>query len=240
MKNKIGIILGSGLNRFSAELTNQKIISQDNESFHKLKVITGNIGDNEILLFSGRRHLYEGNLIDKVIENISTAKKWNVNFLIITNAAGGINPNFNISDLMLITSHINITNKFIIGRSCSSMLYDTILLGKVKDIVRKEKIKLRYGKYCCFPGPMYETKSEIRYLSKIGIDAVGMSTVPEILYANSLGIKCIAISCITNLISENSESITNHEEVVDAGNNAYVNFSVILKKIISKSSELIN
>ena len=103
----------------------------------------------------------------------------------------------------------------------------------MRFISRKEKINLRYGSYCCNKGPNYETKSEIRFLKKLGIDAVGMSTVPEILYASTLGIKTLAISCITNILSEHSPYETKHEEVIEAGKNSYLNFSKLLRTIIS-------
>lgn len=238
MINKIGIILGSGLNKFSDELLSPEIISEDNTTFHKVKVLRGKINDKEIILFSGRRHSYEGYSIDEILENINTAKELGVNFLIITNAAGGINTGFKVSDLMLITSHLNfITTKF--TSKNHSVVYDKRTVNKIKEFASHEKINLKSGSYCSLTGPMYETKSEIRFLTKIGIDAVGMSTIPEILCANTLGLKSIAISCITNLLSENLNTVTNHKEVVEAGNNAYDNFTKLLKKIISKSSELV-
>jgi len=238
LTKKIGIILGSGLNKFSDELSFPQVISEDADTFHKLKVIRGKINNNEIVIFSGRRHFYEGYANDKIFENINIAKELGVNFLIITNAAGGINSGFKVSDLMLITSHLNFINRTIPSKN-NSVLYDKRIINKVKEFARRESINLKSGSYGCSFGPMYETKSEIRFLSKIGIDAVGMSTIPEIIYANRIGIKSIAVSCITNLLSENSDMITNHDEVLEAGNNAYGNFSKLLKKIIDKSSELV-
>jgi len=238
LTNKIGIILGSGLNEFSDELTSTEVISEDTTTFHRVKVLRGKINNKEIVLFSGRRHFYEGYSIDKILENINSAKELGVNFLIITNAAGGIKSGFKVSDLMLITSHLNFMTTSIPAKN-NSVIYDKKIINKIKEFASKERINLKSGSYCSTSGPMYETKSEIRFLSKIGIDAVGMSTIPEILYSNMIGIKSIAISCITNLLSENSNTITNHDEVIEAGNNAYGNFSKLLKKIISESSELV-
>ena len=116
------------------------------------------------------------------------------------------------------------------------MLYPKDTLNAVKNLSKKEKIILRTGSYCCNSGPNYETKSEIRFLSKLGIDAVGMSTVPEILHANRSGIKTIGLSCITNILSEQSAGETRHEEVLEAGNNSFDNFSRLLKEIISQSN----
>ncbi|MBK8550946.1 MAG: purine-nucleoside phosphorylase [Ignavibacteria bacterium] len=233
MKTKTGIILGSGLNKFAEELASPELLYEDNSSFHKLKVISGKINDENVVLFSGRRHFYEGYSNDKILENVNFAKDLGVNRLIITNAAGGINKNFKVSDLMLITSHYNFLS-FNVNSSVPS-LYSKDTISSIRDLAMEEKISLKYGSYCCLSGPSYESKSEIRFLNKIGVDAVGMSTVPEILYANKLGIKTIAISCITNMLSEQARHITNHEEVIEAGIKSYANFSGLLKKIILKT-----
>lgn len=237
MADKIGIILGSGLNEFVKELSFPETLFEENESFHKLSVTSGKILNKEVLLFSGRKHFYEGYDNISVFSNVNFAKEFGVTLLIITNAAGGINPVFRISDLMIITSHFNFVKKKFIYEN-NSTFYNKNILNKIKNFSLKEKIVLRNGSYCCNPGPMYETKSEIKLLKKIGVDAVGMSTVPEVILANNLGIKTIAVSCITNLLTESESGITDHKEVIVAGKNAYNNFSGLLKLIISKSSEL--
>lgn len=235
---KTGIILGSGLNKFADELISPELIHEDDKSFHRLKVYTGKIDRNEVVLFSGRRHFYEGYSREKILENVSIANNLGIKLLIITNAAGGINKNFNISDLMLITSHLYL-NKIGITVKNNIHSYHEKKFSLVKDIARNAGIFIQSGSYCCLSGPMYETKSEIKLLSKLGIDAVGMSTVPEILYANSLGISTIGFSCITNLVSENSEKLTTHEEVVESGKNAYKNFSALLKVLTLNSDRLL-
>ncbi len=224
--------MGSGLGNFAKELSSPEILFEDNSGFHKVRILKGNISDNPIAIFSGRKHYYEGYSSDLIMENVNFAKKLGIELLIITNAAGGINRNFNVSDLMLITSHLNFL-KIKLPDVSGINLYDINLIRKVKSIASSEKIGLRCGSYCCMTGPVYESRSEIKFLSKFGIDAVGMSTVPEVIYAHSLGIKTIAISCITNIVSEQSKHITNHEEVIEAGKKSYDNFSVLIKKIIS-------
>lgn len=236
MKSRIGIILGSGLHNFSDELVSPGIIYEDRNSFHNIRVLTGKIRSNEIVLFSGRRHYYEGYDNDKIFQNINMSKDLGIDLLILTNAAGGLNKRFRVSDIMLITSHYNfIKNRF--TDRCIADFYDKALHDKIKNIALRSRIVLRSGSYCCLPGPMYETKSEIRYLTKAGIDAVGMSTVPEMIHAGNSGIKTIAFSCITNLLSENSTGITNHEEVVEAGKNSYNTFSSLIKNLISDFSD---
>lgn len=232
MKVKIGIILGSGLGSFIKELSSPKLIYDDNTGFHKLKIFKGKIGGKSIAIFTGRRHYYEGYSLDKILENIRIAKELGIEFLIVTNAAGGINKNFNVTDLMLINSHINFL-KIKLPRNSNFNIYDHETITRVRTFAKENKIGLKSGSYCCMTGPVYESRSEIRFLSRLGVDAVGMSTVPEVIYANSLGIRTIAISCITNVVSEQSKHITAHEEVILAGKNSYNNFSELIKIIIS-------
>lgn len=238
MKNKVGIILGSGLNSFSDLLTDNKVLFTDEESFHKMKILTGKISGKEVVLFAGRRHFYEGYSREKILEFVDIAKEHGVKLLLVSNAAGGLNINFKVSDLMLITSHINfLKNNFIV--SPNMIRYDNELSENLLKIALSKKINLRKGTYCCLSGPNYESRSEISYLKKFGIDAVGMSTVPEILYAAEKGIKTVAISCITNLLSATGTEITDHSEVVEAGRSAFKNFTEILISIIENSDNLI-
>ena len=238
MNEKVGIILGSGLSSFSDLLTDSKVLYTDEESFHKMKILTGKISGREVVLFAGRRHFYEGYSAEKILEFVDIAKEHGVKLLIISNAAGGLNINFKVSDLMLITSHINFLKRNFI-ESPNLIRYDNGLSEKLLKIALGKKINLRKGTYCCLSGPNYESRSEIAYLKKFGIDAVGMSTVPEVLYAAEKGIKTIAISCITNLLSVNGSEITDHSEVVEAGKSAFRNFTEILISIIENSDHLI-
>lgn len=239
MSSKIGIILGSGLNNFANELESPKVIFEDNNSFHKLRIFSGKVEGKNVMLFSGRRHFYEGYSRNEIVENVIKANQSGIKFLIVTNAAGGINGSFKVSDLMIITSHYNFLNNNFSQRGSVSF-YDKKLNEKIKILGRCNKMNLRCGSYLCSPGPMYETKSEIKFLSDFGVDAVGMSTVPEVTFANSIGIKTLALSCITNMLSENSQAPVTHNEVIEAGAAAYANFSKLLKIIILNSEELIN
>ncbi|MBK8983308.1 MAG: purine-nucleoside phosphorylase [Ignavibacteria bacterium] len=239
MNYKIGIILGSGLGGFSKELLNCETIFTDIDSFHKMKIMTGRIFDKEIILFSGRRHYYEGYNSEKILEFVDFAYRNGVKLLIISNAAGGLNRNFKVSDLMLITSHLNfLKTRFPV--SGNLLPYENKTSEILTDISLRKNINLRKGSYCCMPGPNYETKSEINFLSKFGIDAVGMSTVPEVMFASEKGIKVIAISCITNLLSVNSTGITDHTEVLEAGKSSYRNFSEMILSVIENSDLLIS
>lgn len=234
---KIGIILGSGLDKFAEELSGRKILFENRTGVHNKIIISGIVENHEVIVFQGRSHIYEGVSPDKVLFNVEFANKNEVELIIITNAAGGLNPHYKVSDLMMINSHFNLLFSRIISSS-SYGIYDKNLIARIRNEVLKENIKLHIGVYCASTGPTYETKSEIKFLKKSGADAVGMSTIPELLYAFNSGIKVLGISCITNLLNTvNDDAITNHEEVVEAGNNAYLNFSRLLRLIIRKYKE---
>jgi len=238
MKSKIGIILGSGLNEFKMEIITPEIIYEDSIGFHHIQTLKGRIGNKEVVLFTGRKHFYEGISTDKILYSVSHLLKLNIKFIIITNAAGGLNPGFKVADLMLITSHLNFINHKIRQREGINP-YNKNLLRKIKMLSADREINLKTGTYCCTSGPMYETKSEIRMLNKFKVDAVGMSTVPEILYSAETGITTVGISCITNLLYENSATVTEHSEVIRAGKQAYSKFSKLLKLIIENSDDLL-
>ena len=158
--------------------------------------------------------------------------------LIITNAAGGVNPSLMVSDLMVITSFVNfIKSVFPFERSNCALNRKTLNL--IKELGLKNFLNLKFGTYCSNSGPNYETRAEIRFLLTTGIDAIGMSTVPEIITAYSLGMKVIGISCISNLLSENAQFETNHDEVVEAGNASYERFSKLIEIILKNSKRFV-
>ena len=230
---KIGIVLGSGLNEFANELENPQLIFKDLSGAHQKKIKSGNIDNKQVVIFEGRNHLYEEKNLDKILFNVNKAKELDIQLMIITNAAGGLNSRFQVSDLMLMTSHLNLLNTRIPSGK-NQNYYDKDIIEKVKELGKINKIKLHTGVYCATPGPMYETSAEINFFSFTGVDAVGMSTIPEIIYANKLGIKTIAISCITNMLSSVSCEITEHDDVITAGKKAYPSFSKLTKAIISE------
>lgn len=229
---KIGIILGSGLDKFSRELESPNLLFEDSVGIHHKKITSGFINNKNVVIFQGRNHFYETPLFNKIYYNVNNAKELGLDLLIITNAAGGVNSNFKVSDLMLITSHINFILKNISFKKHEN-IYDKTLIDWAKNVAKKNHFKLHTGTYCSSTGPVYETKSEISLWRKLNIDSVGMSTVPELLFANKLGIKTLAISCITNLLSANSGQTVNHQEVIEAGKQAYTKFSGLLKALIN-------
>jgi purine-nucleoside phosphorylase len=229
---KIGIILGSGLDNFLTRVSAPKLLFENKSGIHHKKIIQGQFNNREIYIFSGRNHIYESGFKKDIYMNINLAYSHKIELLIITNAAGGLNSGFKIGDLMLITSVINLFGKYLKNGLCKINFNKNLLL-MINKIAVENNLPLKKGVYCASTGPNYETKSEIKFLKKIGADAVGMSTIPEMYLANSLGIKVLGLSCITNILSENSDEIVNHSEVLKAGSSASDKLSELISLIIA-------
>lgn len=236
----IAIILGSGLGSLADEVTDKVEISYDEiPNFpsstvegHSGKLIVGKIYGKDVVVMQGRFHYYEGYNMDEVTFPIRVFTLLGVTKLIVTNAAGGINRKFKAGDLMLITDHINISglsplrgkNYSEFGERFPSMTdaYSPRLIELAKKVANakelERKINLQEGVYAFMPGPQYETKAEIKMLSTLGADAVGMSTVPEVISASHSGIEVLGISCITNLCFANSQLFGKKDSLDDKKN----------------------
>jgi len=250
-KPTVGIILGSGLGDFGS-LVKDPIIIPTNEipnypistvQGHNGKLIFGTIENNDkkashLLVFQGRVHFYESNSLPKVIFPIEVASALGIKTLIVTNAAGGINRNFQSGDLMLIRDYINLTfENPLIGKSIKASeritnYFDEELMEQAKLKARELKVPIKEGVYCWTKGPSYETSAEIRMMEKLGADAVGMSTVPEVMTAVHLGIKVLGISCITNMATGISPTKLSHDEVTVTANLVKNNFSKLVSEIV--------
>ncbi len=248
---EIGIILGSGLGGFAERIENSVKIKYNEIPFfktssvegHSGQFVFGNINNKKLVIMQGRIHYYEGYSIKDVVFPIKVMKKLGIKTLIITNAAGGINENFNIPDLMLIKDHINFmginplmgVNDDDLGTRFPDMseIYDKELRNSVKSCADRMNIALKEGIYLATTGPSYETPAEIRMFKAFGADAVGMSTVPEAIVANYCGIKVIGISCITNFAAGLTPSNLNHKEVIQEG-------EIIKDKFIKLLNEIVN
>ena len=190
----------------------------------------------------GRFHFYEGHTIQEITYPIKFFKKIGIKNLIVTNAAGGINPNFKPCDLMLITDHINLmgTNP-LIGKNDDSLgtrfpdmseIYNKELIKIAKNQATKLGINLQQGVYAATTGPSYETPAEIKMLKTLGADAVGMSTVPEAIVANYCGIKVLGISFISNYASGITKEKLTHNEVIERTNASIKTFEKLILNII--------
>jgi purine-nucleoside phosphorylase len=247
---ELAIILGSGLGNFAEQVNVERTISTSSLPDYPRSTIQGHEGkirfaefaEKKLILFQGRIHLYEGYSIYQCILPVFIAHKLDCRKIILTNAAGGINPSFKPGDLMLTTSFNGIMIKKeltnLIGISSEQgkkkffNLPSAELNTKICDAAKAEKVDLKEGVYWYTKGPSYETPAEIRFLSKFGGDAVGMSTVHEAVYAGYLGMETASISCITNFAAGLTSNKLSHDEVTETANLVQHKFESLIKKII--------
>ena len=212
-----GIILGTGLGGLVSEIETQyRIPYHEIPHFpvstvesHSGQLIFGSLAGQSVVVMQGRFHFYEGYSMEQVVFPVRVMKMLGIQKLFVSNAAGGLNPEFNLSDLMIITDHINLQplnpligkNKDALGPRFPDMseVYDEQLIANALVIAAEQDLPVRTGVYVSVPGPMLETKAEYKYLTSIGADAVGMSTVPEIIAARHMNLPCFAVSVITDL-----------------------------------------
>jgi purine-nucleoside phosphorylase len=229
---EIAIILGSGWGKIVDEVENPIVIDYSSlKGFptctvkgHNGKFIFGEIASKKVIIMQGRFHLYEGKSPSEVVSIVDIANKLGATKLILTNASGAVNLNYNVGDIMIIKDHINLTMQNpltgIIATDENPIFIDlhkaySDRLNKiVENICKNKDYTYHYGVYTQLLGPSYETKAEINFLRVIGTDAVGMSTVQETIYANYLKMEVCGIVCITNKTT-NLESPISHKEVLD-------------------------
>ena len=250
-KPEIGIVLGSGLGELADEYCDCAIPYSEIPGFeastvsgHKGRLVFARINGKNVIMMQGRFHFYEGHSIHKVVFPIKVMRKLGVENLIVTNAAGGVNPVFKPSDLMIITDHINHMGvNPLIGPNDDSMgkrfpdmseVYTEKYVNLVEKVGAKLGISLQKGVYMAFTGPSYETPAEVRMARVIGADAVGMSTVPEAITASWAGMKVIGISCICNSAAGVSTVGLSHEDVIKAAGDAKEKFKQLVKEIIKE------
>ncbi|CBW27497.1 purine nucleoside phosphorylase [Halobacteriovorax marinus SJ] len=247
---KVGVVLGSGLGDFVDQIEDKTIISYDDIPFfhkttvegHAGKLILGKIGNTEIAALQGRFHSYEGLEMDDVVFPTRLLSTLGVDTLILTNAAGGINTNYQAGDLVVIEDHINMTgNNPLVGPNIKEMGPRFPDMSKayhpeLREIILKSAEKLGYtmqtGIYAGVLGPTYETPAEVRMLRTLGADVVGMSTVPECIAANHIGMKVCGISCVTNMASGIENVELKHEDIKDEALRVMEKFTSILKETV--------
>jgi len=250
--NPIGVVLGSGLGAFADTLQNRfETPYADIAGWppstavgHAGKLVTGLLGDIEVVVLSGRAHYYEGYSGEQVALGIRELAKRGVDRVILTNAAGGIDPELHPGDLVLISDHINLmgTNP-LIGHNDDSLGprfpdMTEAYSQEYREIARRTGaelgIDLKESVYAGLLGPSYETPAEIRFLRTIGAGLVGMSTVPEAIVANHMGMKVLAISCVTNMAAGISAQKLVHQEVLDVGARVRDTLIRLLNAVIPK------
>ena len=245
------IILGTGLGSLVGEITDKYEISyQDIPHFpistvegHSGKLIFGKLGNKDIMAMQGRFHFYEGYSMKEVTFPIRVMKDLGIQTLFVSNAAGGMNPNFEIGDLMIITDHINFFPEHPLrGKNIPygprfpdmSEAYNEDLIQKADKIAEEKGIKVQHGIYLGTQGPTFETPAEYKMFHILGADAVGMSTVPEVIVANHCGIKVFGVSVITDLGVEGKIVEVTHEEVQKAADEAQPRMTTIMRELINR------
>jgi len=250
-KPSVGIVLGSGLGSFTAEMTVEKEIAySDIPHFpvstvegHSGKLIFGELSGKKVVAMAGRFHFYEGYSPEEVVFPIRVMKFLGITTILISNAAGGMHEDFEVGDLMVITDHISFfTPNPLVGSNNEkfgtrfpdmSAPYCKELISKAKTIAAAKNITLREGVYCGVTGPTFETRAEYKLLHIIGGDAVGMSTVQEVIVAVHMGITVFAISVITDLGIRETENKITHEEVLLAAKEAEPKLTHIFKELVA-------
>lgn len=248
---KFGIILGTGLGGLIEHINIHKIINYGDiphfpvstvES-HQGKLIFGEISGKTILAMQGRFHYYEGYTMQQVTFPVRVMKLLGIERLLVSNAAGGLNPDYQISDIMLINDHINLLPENpLTGKNLDSLgvrfpdmleAYDPEMLGKAQEIAKAHNFRAHSGVYASVSGPNLETPAEYRYLRIIGGDAVGMSTIPEVIVARHMGLPVFALSVITDLCYEGAIKHVTVEEVIAAAQKAEPNMIKLFEELIA-------
>ena len=249
---KTAIILGTGLGKLAEEITDKYEISyQEIPHFpvstvegHCGKLIFGKLGNKDIMAMQGRFHFYEGYSMKEVTFPIRVMRELGIQTLFVSNAAGGMNPGFEIGDLMIITDHINFFPEHPLrGKNIPygprfpdmSEAYDKELIRTADNIAEEKGIKVQHGIYIGTQGPTFETPAEYKMFHILGADAVGMSTVPEVIVANHCGIKVFGVSVITDLGVEGKIVEVSHEEVQKAADEAQPRMTTIMRELINRS-----
>ncbi len=252
---RIGVVLGSGLGAFADSLTHAvRIPYREIPGFpaatavgHAGELVVGTVGANgkgsDVMVMSGRFHLYEGYTARQVTSGIRLFRELGVRRVVLTNAAGGINLEFAAGALVLISDHINLQGANpLVGANEDpgprfpdmTEAYSMRLRAIARETAAEAGIALYEGVYAAVLGPSFETPAEIRYLKTIGADFVGMSTVAETIAANQLGMEVLGISCVTNLAAGLSGEKLSHEEVIETGRRVSGTFLKLLMALLPK------
>jgi len=237
-KPRVGIILGSGLNDLAASVQKADIIPYSDLPNWPLSTVPGHAGrlvigeleGQSVLVMQGRVHFYEGYSMSQVTLPVRVMTRLGLEIMIVTNAAGGVNPEFVPGDVMMITDNLNLMGMSganpLMGPNIDelgprfpdmSQAYDRSLMTLARSSAAAGQLVLREGVYCGLSGPSFESPADLRYLRLAGADAVGMSTVPEVIVARHGGLRVLGFSGISNKANLDGSTVTTHEEVIEAG-----------------------
>ncbi len=253
---RVAIVLGSGLGDYAESIrVEAEVDYKEIEGFpvstvpgHAGRFIFGYVGEVPVVCMKGRVHYYEGYPISDVVLPTRLMYLMGARFLFLTNASGGINPSFHAGDFMMLTDHVSLwAPNPLIGANIDELgtrfpdmshVYDSKLQEILRETAKEEGIALQEGVYAQLTGPSFESPAEIRLLHRLGVDAVGMSTVVEAIAANHCGFRICCISCVCNLAAGMSPNPLTHEEVQEAANQAAPKFKRLLTQSVLKIGEL--
>lgn len=247
-----GIVLGTGLSAFVSKIENKKSISYHDiphfplatVEFHKGHLITGIAGGKKVIVMQGRFHYYEGYSMQEITFPVRVLKRLGIKHLLLSNAAGGINPGYKKGDLVVIDDHINLQpenplrglnapefgNRFVDMSEPYSQSFNALLFQTAQAL----KIELKKGVYAAVSGPNLETRAEYRYIRSIGADMVGMSTVPEVIVANHIGLRCGAVSVITDECDPDNLKQVDIAEIIAVAGQADEVLSALFETVMRK------
>ena len=248
----VGIILGTGLGGLVKEINIEHQFDYSELPYfplstvesHNGKLIFGTIGDKKVVAMQGRFHYYEGYSMQQITYPVRVMKFLGVKTLLVSNACGGMNPQFRRGDIMIMTDHINLLGENpLIGRNEDELgprfpdmsePYSNELIKIAENAALENKVKIQKGVYIAVPGPNLETKAEYRFLRATGADVVGMSTVPENIVANHMGLKVLGISIVTDECFPDSLKPVNVEEIIATAVGAEPKMTLIMKEVIKR------
>jgi purine-nucleoside phosphorylase len=254
LQPRVGVVLGSGLGAFADQLEGLVKIpyaelphmAASSVAGHAGNLCFGRAAGVPVMCMQGRLHLYEGHPVDKVVQGVRTMGRLGVGCVLLTNAAGGLEPSWSPGDLMVVTDHINLMGVSpLVGPDDGSMgrrfpdmsgAYDVELRAHLLDAARDVKTPLREGVYAAFMGPQYETPAEVRMARLLGAHAVGMSTVPEVIALRHMGVRVGALSCVTNLAAGISPRPLDHAEVEAMAKSKHAQLAALLSAWIGRIS----
>jgi purine-nucleoside phosphorylase len=245
-----GIILGTGLGGLTEKIGNTiEVDYRDIPNFpvptvegHEGKLIYGDFGKKKIVAMKGRFHFYEGYGTEQITFPVRVLKYLGIQCLFVSNAAGGVNPEFQIGDIMIITDHIHLLPNPLIGHNDDRIgprfpdmgeAYDRYMIKKAILIAEEQGIRVHKGVYLSTSGPTFETPAEYKFFRTVGADAVGMSTTPEIIIARHMGLPCFAVSIITDLGVEGKIEYTTHESVQKEAAKTEARMTSIMTELIA-------
>lgn len=254
---RVGMILGSGLGGLADHIEQPVFIPYDQIPHwpvstvvgHAGRLVAGHLEDQPVLVMQGRSHYYEGYSLAQVTLPVRVMQRLGITTLIVTNAAGGVNPNFEPGQVMLIVDHLNLIgmaglnplrgpnlDEFGPRFPDMSAPYDVELRRLALQVAEEKGILLQQGVYASLAGPSFETPADLRFLRSSGADAVGMSTVPEVIVACHGGTRVLGFSGISNKANLDGSTITTHEEVLEAGERIAPQLLILLRGVLGRMS----